>query len=76
MDCLVPGVSPSGKRVETGVVGIITFENGKVASERLYWDHASVLPPLRILDSSKAAVKGNESPRTLLQWAAVKPVQP
>jgi carboxymethylenebutenolidase len=75
MDWLVPGVPPTGKRVETGVVGIITFENGKVASEHLYWDHASVLAQLGVLDPSKISVKGDESRRTLLQWAGVKPVQ-
>lgn len=75
MDWLVPGVPPTGKRVEAGVVGIITFENGKIASEHLYWDHASVLAQLGILDPSNVPVKGNESPRTLLQWAGVTPVK-
>jgi carboxymethylenebutenolidase len=74
MNWLVPGVSPSGKRVEAGAVGIITFENGKIASEHLYWDHASVLAQLGVLDPSKLPVKGNEGPRTLLQWAGVTPV--
>jgi carboxymethylenebutenolidase len=73
MDWLVPGVPPTGKRVEAGVVGIITFENGKIASEHLYWDHASVLAQLGVLDPSKVPVKGNESPRTLLQWAGATP---
>jgi carboxymethylenebutenolidase len=50
---LVPGVPPTGKRVEAGVVGIITFENGKIDSEHLYWDQASVLAQLGVLDSSE-----------------------
>jgi carboxymethylenebutenolidase len=75
MDWLIPGVRPTGKRVEAGVVGIITFENGKIASEHLYWDHASVLAQVGVLDPAKVPVKASESPRTLLQWAGVKPVQ-
>jgi carboxymethylenebutenolidase len=75
MDWLVPGVPPTGQCVEPGVVDIITFENGKIASEHLYWDHASVLAQLGILDPSKVPVKGKESPRTLLQWAGVTPVK-
>jgi carboxymethylenebutenolidase len=74
MDWFLPGVPPTGKRFEAGVVGIITIENGKIASEHLYWDHASVLAQLGVLDPSKLPVKGNESPRTLLQWAGVTPV--
>jgi carboxymethylenebutenolidase len=74
MDWFVPRVPPTGKRVEAGVVGIITFENGKIASEYLYWDHASVLAQLGVLDPSKLPVKGNEGPRTLLQWAGETPV--
>jgi carboxymethylenebutenolidase len=73
MDWLVPGVPP--KRVEADVVGIITFENGKIAFAHLYWDHASVLAQLGILDPSKVPAKGNEGPRTLLQWAGVTPVK-
>ena len=75
MDWLVPGVPPTGRRVEVGVVAIITFGNGKIASEHLYWDHASVLAQLRVLDPARVPVKGNESPRTLLQWVGATPVK-
>jgi carboxymethylenebutenolidase len=72
MDWMIPGVPATGKRVEVGVVGIITFENGKIASEHLYWDHASVLAQLGVIDPAKTPVKGVESPRTLLEWAGIK----
>jgi carboxymethylenebutenolidase len=68
MDWMIPGVPPTGKKVEIAVVGFIKFENGKVASEHLYWDHASVLAQLGILDPAKVPVKGAESARTLLDW--------
>jgi carboxymethylenebutenolidase len=71
MDWLIPAVPPTGKRVEVAVVGIITFESGKIASEHLYWDHASVLSQLGVIDRTKVPVKGVESPRTLLEWAGI-----
>jgi carboxymethylenebutenolidase len=52
MDWLVPGVPASGKRLEIAIVAIIQFENGKVLSERLYWDQASVLVQLGLIDRS------------------------
>jgi carboxymethylenebutenolidase len=73
MDWMIPGVPPTGKRVEVGVVGIITFENGKIASEHLYWDHASVLVQIGVVDPATAPVKGVESARTLLEWAKLQP---
>ncbi len=72
MDWVIPGVPPTDKRVEVGVVGIIKCENRKIASEHLYWDHASVLAQLGVIDRAKGVVKGVESPRTLLEWAGIE----
>jgi carboxymethylenebutenolidase len=73
MDFMIPGVPPTGKHVEVGVVGIIKFENAKIASEHLYWDHSSVLAQLGVIDQGKVPVKGVESVGTLLEWAGLKP---
>jgi carboxymethylenebutenolidase len=72
MDWMIPGVPRTGKRVEVGVVAIIQFEKGKIASEHLYWDQASVLAQLGVIDPAKLPVKGAESARTLLDWAGIK----
>jgi carboxymethylenebutenolidase len=72
MDWFVPGVAPTGKSVEIGTVAIVKFENAKIASEHLYWDHASVLVQLGILDPAKVPVKGAETARTLLHWAGIE----
>ena len=73
MDWLIPGVPATGRRVEVGVVAIVRFENSLIASEHLYWDHASVLAQLGVLDPRNVPVKGAESARTLLDWAGLKP---
>jgi len=42
------------------------FENGKVAHERLYWDQASLLVQVGLLDPGNLPVVGIEQARRLL----------
>ena len=63
LDWMLPGIAPTGKRVECATVGIIQFRNGKLFSEHLCWDQASVLVQLGLLDSSKLPVAGVETAR-------------
>lgn len=51
MDWLLPGVPPTNRRVEMDVAIVVQFRDDLVASERLYWDHASVLRQVGLLDS-------------------------
>ena len=66
IDWMLPGVPPTGRRVEIAVVVIIKFENGKVAHEHIYWDQASVLVQLGLLDSTGMPVSGGESAHKVL----------
>jgi carboxymethylenebutenolidase len=68
MDWMLPGVPPTDRKVEFVLVVIIQFENGKMASEHLYWDQATVLSQLGILDTGAAA--GLESAAKLLKLSA------
>src|SRR5437868_10533361 len=63
MDWMLPGVAPTGKRVEVPLVAIVRFRNGKLAHEHIYWDQASVLVQLGLLDPSKLPITGVESAR-------------
>jgi carboxymethylenebutenolidase len=65
MDWMLPGVAPTGKRVECALVVIIHFREGKLAHEHIYWDQASVLVQLGLLDSSSLPVSGRETARKL-----------
>jgi len=65
MDWMLPGVAPTGKRVECATVAVITFRDGKLFGEHVYWDQASVLVQLGLLDSSKLPVAGVETARKL-----------
>lgn len=52
MDWFAPGIEPTGRRLAVPHVGIIAFENGKISSEHIYWDQATVLSQLGLLDDS------------------------
>ena len=58
MDWMLPGIAPTGKRVECATVAVITFRDGKMLSEHIYWDQASVLVQLGLLDPSTLPVAG------------------
>jgi carboxymethylenebutenolidase len=61
MDWMLPGVAPTGKRVEVPLVAIVRFRKGKLAHEHIYWDQASVLVQLGLLDAARLPVAGIES---------------
>jgi carboxymethylenebutenolidase len=66
MDWMLPGVVPTGKRVEVPLIAIVRFRDGKLAHEHIYWDQASVLVQIGLLDASKLPVAGVESARKVL----------
>ena len=46
--------------------GVIHFEGDKIASEHIYWDHASVLVQLGVLDAERVPALGGEQAQRLL----------
>jgi carboxymethylenebutenolidase len=66
MDWMLPGVAPTGKRVEVPLVAIVRFRGGKLAHEHIYWDQASVLAQIGLIDAATLPVAGVESARKVL----------
>jgi carboxymethylenebutenolidase len=66
MDWMLPGIAPTGKRVEVAVVTIVQFHDDKLAHEHIYWDQASVLIQLGLLDPGTLPVVGVDSARKAL----------
>jgi carboxymethylenebutenolidase len=66
MDFLLPGVPPTGRRVAVGIVVVARFRDGKLAHEHIYWDQASVLVQLGLLDEDALPVVGRRSADKLL----------
>jgi carboxymethylenebutenolidase len=61
MPWMLPGVPPTGKRVEIPLVAIVRFRDGKLAHEHIYWDQASVLKQLGLLTAENLPVFGIET---------------
>ena len=66
IDWLLPGVHPTNKPIEIAVVVIVGFKNGKISHEHIYWDQASVLVQIGLLDPMNLPVNGSESARKVL----------
>ncbi|HSE30957.1 MAG TPA: dienelactone hydrolase family protein [Pyrinomonadaceae bacterium] len=66
MDWMLPGIEPTGKHVKVALVVIVHFRDGKLAHEHIYWDQASVLAQLGLIDSMALPVAGVESAEKVL----------
>jgi len=66
IDWMLPGVPPTGKYVEVGLVGIISFRGDKLMNEHIYWDQASVLVQIGLLDPEGLPVVGRDAARKLM----------
>ena len=65
MDFLLPGVAPTGRKVVVAVVVVAGFRDGKLAHEHIYWDQASVLVQLGLLEEEGLPVVGRRSAEKL-----------
>src|SRR5215475_2574241 len=61
MDWMLPGVAPTDKHVKVPLVVIVSFRDGKLAHEHIYWDQAGVLVQLGLLDAETLPVAGAEA---------------
>jgi carboxymethylenebutenolidase len=66
MDWMLPGIAPTGRHVKVPLVAIVRFRDGKLAHEHIYWDQASVLAQIGLLDSAKLPICGVESAAKVL----------
>jgi len=66
IDWMLPGVAPTGKRVEVALIAIVRFVGDKVAHEHIYWDQASVLVQVGLLDPKGLPVTGAEGAAKVL----------
>ena len=60
MEWLLPGVEPTGRKVRFGLVGIVRFRGARICHEHIYWDQATVLAQLGLIDAHKLPVVGAE----------------
>ncbi|NNH27855.1 dienelactone hydrolase family protein [Acinetobacter terrestris] len=66
IDWLIPGIKPTGKYVEIPMLGVIKFRGPKLCHEHIYWDQASILVQVGLLDPTGLPVAGAVTAHKLL----------
>ncbi|HEV3265846.1 MAG TPA: nuclear transport factor 2 family protein [Acidimicrobiales bacterium] len=66
IEWMIPGVAPTGRSVSVAFVVIVGVEDGKIAYEHIYWDQATVLVQLGLLDPSGLPVAGRDAAAKVL----------
>ena len=66
IDWMLPGVAPSGRYVEIPLIAVVHFRGDKLYNEHIYWDQASVLVQIGLLDPKLLPVGGIETAKKVL----------
>ena len=62
---MIPNVPPTGKYIELPLVVIMKFKGNKIAHEHIYWDQASLLKQIGLLDNNSIPIIGIEQSKKL-----------
>lgn len=66
IDWMLPGIEPTGRSVEVPLVAIVQFDGEKLVHEHIYWDQASVLVQVGLLEAKGLPIAGAETARKVL----------
>ncbi|OGT53564.1 MAG: hypothetical protein A3F17_00070 [Gammaproteobacteria bacterium RIFCSPHIGHO2_12_FULL_41_15] len=61
IDWMLPNINPTGKKIEIIIVAIVKFNNQKIVHEHIYWDQASLLYQIGLLDKKGLPIVGAQS---------------
>jgi len=70
LDYMLPGIPPTGKHVELPHVFVTKFKDGKISHDHIYWDQASLLVQVGLLDPKQLPAHGVEQAKRLIQMTA------
>jgi len=70
MDAILPGVPPTGRHVTLPFCVVVGFVDGKVKHEHIYWDQASALAQIGVIDAAALPVTGAEQASNLTERRA------
>lgn len=66
IDWLIPGLAPTGKYFEVPMIAVICFRGDKLYNEHIYWDQASVLVQIGVLDPAGLPVAGIQTAKKVI----------
>ena len=65
----LPAIAPTGRRVELPLVVVMGFDGGEVSSEHIYWDQASLLSQIGLLDPVNLPIAGSIQAQAIVDRA-------
>jgi len=71
MKSMIPGIGSTGRYVELPHVVVMKFKGNKIEHEHIYWDQASLLTQLGLLDPKTLPVKGIEQSQQLKELSRI-----
>ena len=66
IDWLLPGLAPTGKYFEVPLLAVVCFRGDKLYNEHIYWDQASVLVQIGVLDPAGLPVAGIQTAKKMI----------
>ena len=66
---MVPEIPPTGRYVELPLIVVMKFKGNKIAHEHIYWDQASLLYQIGIIDNKELPIIGIEQSKKLQELA-------
>ena len=70
IEFMLPRTPPTGKYIELPHVVVMKFVGNKIAHEHIYWDQASLLAQIGLLDQTKLPVRGIEQSKKLQELSS------
>jgi carboxymethylenebutenolidase len=67
---MLPGIQPTGKYVELLHGVVMNFKGNKIVREHIYWDQASLLTQIGLLDATDLPIKGMEQSEKLKELSS------
>lgn len=61
---MVPEIPPTGRYVELPLIVVMKFKGNKIAHEHIYWDQASLLYQIGIIDNKELPIIGIEQSKS------------
>jgi carboxymethylenebutenolidase len=69
-DWVLPGIPPTGKRIEVALCVVVYTEGDRITAENLYYDVASCLKQAGLITDPKLPILGAEHARNMLSHTA------
>jgi carboxymethylenebutenolidase len=70
MDWVLPGIPPTGKRIEFAMAVVVYTEGDRISAENLYWDNATILKQAGLITDPKLPILGAEHAQNMLSHTA------